>query len=96
VQFKDMVDSNFTMSFSWYRGTYQGMTVGSAPIFRFTISNTAQVPTPRGVQFVWEPAYNLVAGAVPTNTWRNGVVYFNQVCTPCIVCHMLNASGNSR
>lgn len=52
------------------------MTVGSAPIFRFTLQNPAK-PTGR-VEFIWEPAYDY-DNKVPTNGWRTETVSFSQV-----------------
>lgn len=61
---------------SWYRGDWASMTVGSAPIFRFTLQNPAK-PTGR-VEFIWEPAYDY-DNKVPTNGWRTETVSFSQV-----------------
>lgn len=82
-QFRDFINANGSISMSWYRGSWPGMTVGSAPALRFTIINPALLPFAAGggyksrIEFVWDPAYDY-GNVVPTNTWRTDVIDLNQ------------------
>lgn len=73
------------------------MSVGSAPIFRFTVLNPALLPLAAGggarsrIEFIWEPAYDY-NNAVPTNTWRNEEVTFSKVC----VCQGASCAATMR
>jgi hypothetical protein len=67
---------------SWYRGNWTDMTVGSAPIFRFTVLNPAMLPgaiyggAHGRIELIWEPTYNYAE--VPTNTWKTDSITLNQ------------------
>lgn len=79
LQFKEFIESDGTLSMSWYRGDWAGMSVGSAPIFRFTVINPSMLPAAavagaKGrIDLIWEPAYDY-NNDVPTNTWRTETV----------------------
>lgn len=83
LQFKEFLESNGTLTFSWYRGDWPSMTVGSAPGFRFTVINPALLPAAAGggsksrIEFVFDPTYTL-ANNVPANTWVTQTVSLNQ------------------
>jgi hypothetical protein len=78
-QLKEFIESEGNLTMSWYRGNWASMTVGSAPIFRFTVLNPSMLPAAAGagargrIEFIWEPTYDY-SNMVPTNAWRTETV----------------------
>ena len=84
LQFKEFLESNGTLTFSWYRGDWPTMDpLGSAPGFRFTVINPALLPAAAGggsksrIEFVFDPTYEL-NNNVPVNTWVTHTVSLSQ------------------